>query len=663
MLNVALVSMPFTILTIPSLGLAQLQAVVRNQMESRASINIAHCYLDFAEFAGGLEQMALLGAYDNVGLTEWIFRLAAFDLPDDQESFREIFFAGYPLPRKKKAFALALELRSRIAVFLDAIIERYDLSNKQVVGFTSMMWQNIPSFALARRLKQINPKIITVLGGPNADFPMGKAIVDNVSQIDYAFSGDGLNAFPAFLESVIVDDYKSIRRMRGVYFRANVESLEDSACVSPADVIAMQEHRAQGSAYSDKLEKRRALADRSGEPFDLEKMPLLDYSDYLDRLEKLPFAKQLKTKLILLFQTSNGCWKADRAPCSFCGLTPHKFRQMTPETAKSYINETIKKYVGSFTFFQATDCNMPPEYLHQVLPFVNRDKAVPLQYEVTSRISVEDMAHMANANIVLPQPGIESLSTKTLGIMHKSVNSFHNIRFLKNCVEFGLFPIWNYIYGFPEKNYTEFDSDRLLNDIQTILHLPPPANFGRITFSRYSEYFDNPEEFALKLKPMDLYYALYPFDESVISQLAYLFEDKDFFQNFWNKNSSTLQAINLEVVCWQAKFRDAIPQLHFQDETTIFDSRRGKAVSHRITEMEYAILTFLDEPHSIDEIMARFGLISEESTSFLNRFEKFKLIFSENDKHLSVVCKKSLLTAANFEKYYLLFMQSVGVLP
>ncbi len=60
-----------------------------------------------------------------------------------------------------------------------------------MAGFTSTFQQNTPSFALARRLKQRFPRIVTVFGGANFDDEMGPELVRAVDCVDIAVIGEG----------------------------------------------------------------------------------------------------------------------------------------------------------------------------------------------------------------------------------------------------------------------------------------------------------------------------------------------------------------------------------------------------------------------------------------------------------------------------------------
>ena len=654
MLNVMLISMPYTILNMPSTGIAQLQAVIRENLGNQVQIDSAYCYVDFAEFFG-LDEYGLLGLYDDKGLHDWMFRLLAFDnVSDNREAYEAYYFEDGDFPRKRKAFELAMEKREALSEFLDTLIDKYKLLDYQVVGFTSMMSQNVASFAMARRLKQHNPAMVTCLGGPNADYPMGKVIADNVADIDYVFAGEGLVSFPRFLEAMLADDTEAMGTIKGVMPHMNgnsVKSSKLSAASLLANITVLDGNNAEACDSG-------SLASYSGDAYPMDQMPLLEYEEYLERIEVSPLKDILRPDLTLPFQTSTGCWWADKVTCSFCGLTPHSFRQMSSAKARDYISGMIDRYKGRFAIFEAVDPCMPVEYPTEVFPYVNQSKEVVLQYEVKANMPREDMESMARANVILPQPGIESFSTRTLKIMRKGVNGFHNVKFLKDCVDFGLYPIWNYLYGFPNQDYDELDSNKLIHDMRIMSHFPPPSSNVPIVFQRYSEYFNDAEKYGLELEPLDFYGYVYPFSADSLSDLAYSFIDKSFFESFMQRYSSVVQEVNIEVTSWMYKYRDEIPKLYFMEPNVIYDSRYEKPAKYKISDTERDVLRYLDEPRSTTDVQQQFGMDSKEVQDMLGQFSEVGFLFSDRNKFMSIICERCALTSDRYQDYYINFVRN-----
>lgn len=655
MIKLLLVSMPYAILRMPSISIAQLKAVAEESMKGRIKLDSAHCYIDFAEFLG-LENYKELGRYEGKGLNDWMFRHMAFESQDNAASYEKYFFLDGKFPKKTNFFRKVTEKRSNISAFIDGLIAEYHMADYDIIGFTSMMSQNISSFALSKRIKQINPDIITIIGGPNCDHPMGKTIVENVPQIDYVFSGEGLTSFPQFLDAIDTENFEAISDIQGVH-SVNIHPATDS---NLRDVLSTTSE-APGQFRIPSIDSARS-ANSADKSFDMNKLPMLDYNEYLSKVSGSQLYENIKGELLLPFQTSAGCWKADKFPCTFCGLAPHSFKQMSATYAATYINGLLNRYSDKFSAFAATDPCMPADYPQEVFPKICTSKQVVIQYDCRANLRSKELIQMSQANVLLPQAGIESMSTKTLRLMRKGVTAFQNVKFLKHCAEQGLYPIWNHIYGFPEKAYTDLNSRKFIDDIKTLLHLPPPSSNAPIAFHRYSEYFNNREKYGLNLVPEDKYFYIYPFREETIGNMVSNFMDREYSENLVADYGDIINEINLEIVMWMCKFRNTIPKLYFKDQLKIYDSRYDSPIEHKITQMQKDILQFMNTPQLINDISEHFVIPLGETEKFIDNFLKKRFIFTESGKYLNVVCKQCLLEKDDYEKYLVDFVKNTAVM-
>ncbi len=62
------------------------------------------------------------------------------------------------------------------------------------VGFTSTFQQNVGSLALAKRIKQRWPHILTAMGGANCEGTMGLELSRSFEWMDFIFSGRPITA-------------------------------------------------------------------------------------------------------------------------------------------------------------------------------------------------------------------------------------------------------------------------------------------------------------------------------------------------------------------------------------------------------------------------------------------------------------------------------------
>lgn len=188
---VVLVSMPFADADRPSLQLGLLKVAVE---KAGFPVRTVHASLDFASMVG-MSAYRLLAAHRGRQFGDWLFSVAAFGsaAPDPGGSILADFRSELP------PLDLA-DLRSRVVpAFLDALADDPAWHAALFVGFTSTFQQNVASFALARRLKERYPGIVTIFGGANFDGAMGAEYHRALSCVDHFVSGPGESALPLLL--------------------------------------------------------------------------------------------------------------------------------------------------------------------------------------------------------------------------------------------------------------------------------------------------------------------------------------------------------------------------------------------------------------------------------------------------------------------------------
>jgi len=93
-------------------------------------------------------------------------------------------------------------------------------------------------------------------------------------------------------------------------------------------------------------------------------------------------------------------------------------------------------------------------------------------------------------------------------------------------LQYGIDPIWNILVGFPGEGAAVYA--QYVKDIPLVTHLRPPQGVATIHFDRFSPYHMRPEEYGLKLKPVDYYAMCFPFPAESITNLAYFFCDTNY---------------------------------------------------------------------------------------------------------------------------------------
>jgi ribosomal peptide maturation radical SAM protein 1 len=606
--------MPFAALQSPSIALTQLKAVTEERFQDRVSVEVYYINHDYAKFVGLNVYNLIAVSLDTVttGLGDWIFRQSAFpNLQDNADQYMRRYYP-YQDGRTRDIKQMVAKTRRGLDGFLDQVIQKYKLDRANLVGFTSMFAQNVSCFALARRIKKCNPDVVTVMGGANCEFPMGQEIVKNVPQIDFVFSGPALKSFPQFIQYQIEGEGNNIHSIPGVFSKRNC-SLTPLGC---------------GGAIGEELQIDVDIK--------------LDYEPFLQILEHSFPGDAVSPRL--LFETSRGCWWGEKSHCTFCGLNggSMRYRSMSPEKAITQFEELFK-YSGRCKLLESVDNILPKNYIKDVLPKIKTPPGVKIFYEVKADLSAEDMEAMAKAGVCKIQPGIESLATSTLKLMHKGTNVFINLTLLKNCITYGIDPAWNLLIGFPGEGQDVYK--KYLVDIPLLIHLPPPSGIFPVRFDRYSPYFMQAERYKLDLRPLDYYRMIYPFEERQLANLAYYFSDANLSAPYFTDMAQWIDKLKEQVRMWRARWFNANnrnkPMLYFKGDNNgqiIVDTRSDTLVEHRISETSHQILEYLNKPRRIVDVAEKMSHVAGfNAESEVGLLRERGLTFQEGERYMNIV--------------------------
>lgn len=554
--KIALINMPFASLSMPSLALTQIAEVLDQEFGDKVSVGVHYLSFDFVEYMGGLDlyNHANLGAGFMTGIGEWFFRQCAFPAAEDNA---DAYFDRFYHTDDEETTAVRAAFSSKretLADFLDQLIDRYQLDQCDMVGFTTLFSQTVASFAMAQRLKMRNPKIVTVVGGAACDGVMGMEFAEHVMQMDYVFSGPALVSFPGFVRDQMEGNLEACEAVNGLFTKNNQDRW-------PRGCDAVPEEKPLNLLGDDQ---------------DINQEIPLDYTGFLDKMDETFPTNGIRP--VLLFETSRGCWWAEKAVCSFCGLNgmQMKHRNMSAESARKHI-ESLYQWMPRCETYMAVDTILPKGYTDDVFPRLSPPDNMKMFYELKVDVTEPEIKILSDKGVVAFQPGIEALSTSTLKLMRKGTSAFRNVQFLKNCSQHPVSLDWNlliYSPGESERTYEKYQ-----RDIPLMMHLAPPSGVYPIGFVRFSRYFNDPEEFNLDLKPQDFYGMTYPFDGESVFNLAYHFVDRNADtkrMDYW------LERLNTDVQRWRTRWlgEDGMPQARLclvgeGDDWSVYDSRSG----------------------------------------------------------------------------------------
>ena len=493
-----LINMPFASILRPSLGLGQIKAQLSEAGMDCKAFNLN---IDFAKRIGmdNYELLALIKRYDSqVG--EWLFSREAWggSFGQDDDEFLELCGLDkaelYRISDPKKWLC---NLRSEVVpAFLDECCERLlAAGDLEVVGFSSLYFQTVPSIALIRRLKKVRPSVRIACGGPCFHGEMGEELIEKVNDIDALSTGEA--------DDVILPLFQAL--LKG----------ED-----PAGLQGILYRKADGSIDP-------GLPNRPVSSEALEQVPDPDYGEYFEEIEKIGLTDDVGWKKFchLPFETSRGCWKGEKQHCAFCGFNQGmNFRKKSPGRVIKTLQGFVERY--PVRRFHASDTIPPQSYFKDLFSILKENpqmKDVTLFWEPRTTLNRDQVRLLAEAGICFIQPGVESLSTNILKCMRKGVTAIKNIRFLKLCQTFGIRALWNFMIRIPGERKEDYENMEAL--IPKIIHLTPPFGGAReVEMQRFSPYFTEPGRWADNIRPRPWYSGLYPEDRMDLSKVAYFFD-------------------------------------------------------------------------------------------------------------------------------------------
>jgi len=634
---IKLINMPFADVNIPSIALPQLRSVITSAFGGKVKSDIHYLNHDFVNYLLPRHYNYISNSKNsnNSGFGDWFFSAAAFpERTDNTAEYIERYQYILGVSYLEKFGGFLQQKRLGIPAFLDTLIDEYHLLDADIVGLTSMFMQNAANLALARRIKDRKREVIIVMGGANCETVMGREMSKRFDVIDYTFSGPALMSFQKFVGSLLEEPRRSPKGIRGVFAKAKAIAV-DALGEMMSDDIADTAESFENSALI-------------GEELPIQACVSLDYDSFLESHEK--FFKAPAAGVALLFETSRGCWWGEKAHCTFCGLngTGMSYRAMTSDSALQHINEIIDRYGDRVKYYSCVDNIMPREYIPGIFAKISLRPDITIFYEVKADLTAEDMEILSKAQVKEIQPGIEALATSTLKLMRKGTSVFGNIRFLQNSRIYGIRIGWNLLIGFPGEEESVYE--KYYRDIPLLHHLQPPSGVFSVRFDRYSPYFTHPEKYHLDLHPLDYYSFVYPFDEGVISRIAYFFSDHNFDAPYIINSSKWLTRLEQRIQAWKELWSAApngYPKLHFSatdGHPGVVDSRSGESKTISISDTEYNILIGFDQKKNISGLASQLtGISLENIEQGIKRLQNLGFLFEENGTYMNLVFKQDPL--------------------
>jgi ribosomal peptide maturation radical SAM protein 1 len=602
-LSVCLVSMPWQSLESPSLPLGLLRSAA---VKAGAPAPVSYYgNLRWAEFllerSGGLitppdyTEIAENGLFD--GLGDWAFTGVLHEDPE----FGIDTLTAYAAKRGLDITTVR-QMREYADAFTDLVVDELLALAPDVIGFSTTFMQNVPSLAVAQRLKARSPETTVLFGGGNCDGPMGTALHRAFAFVDFVLRGEGELAFPALLAAL--ESGGDLATVPGLCWR-------------------------DGDGIQHANEQARPLA-----PAEL---LVPDYDDWFSRLELSSVEAHVEPKLVL--EAARGCWWGEKHHCTFCGLngTLMQFRVKPPEQIVDEISGMIERH--QVLDLIMVDNIIDSGYFRTVLPLLaDRDWDLRVHYEVKSNLKESEILTLRQAGVVHVQPGIESLVSPVLKIMDKGVTGLQNVRTLRDCESQGLTVSWNWLYGFPEESTGDYRD--VLAQLPALAHLQPPAGASRIFLERFSPYFEKPALGFEQRCTAEAYRHVYAMDEEDLKDMVYLFDTTP--AGLPDEDAKDLHA---GLRTWGDAYSDSSLCRTEQDGALLVEDRRvgWPARTHRIDEPELvAAYRELDRGRTVAALHRRlteelgFTVTAERLAGWLAQLVEDGLVFRERDRFISL---------------------------
>mmetsp|Transcript_23190 Transcript_23190/g.39733 ORF Transcript_23190/g.39733 Transcript_23190/m.39733 type:complete len:665 (+) Transcript_23190:132-2126(+) len=599
--EILLVFPPWGSLEQPSLAFGLIKAILA---EAGIGVDVDYLNLRFAKRLG-VDLYRSLKDRD-VMVSEWTFAEAAFGaFRPRAEYLKYLQDLGYP----ENEIAEWAEVQAAATPFVEECVKEIDFTQYKVVGFTTSMIQSVPALALAKRAKAANPDIKIVFGGANCEGEMGAAMIDNFPFIDVVVRRD-CDAFVAEL----------FRRLR------DGEALDGLPVCSRKDG---KTHVAEMPEVFNNLDLN----------------PFPDYDDYFEQLAQMPFEGEIRVNLV--FEGSRGCWYGQKVPCTFCAVTGStmEYRAKSPERLVDELCYLSERY--GVCWFGAADNILDFRSQMQLCNRIaERIPDARIFFDVKANLKRSQIKALKRAGIDEVQPGIESLSTHVLKLMKKGTTAIRNVQVLRMFAEIGIWPMWNYLYGFPGETVEDYE-DILDWSAPALFHLPAPyVGFG-LSMMRFSQYFEYPTKYGVTVDgPLPHYDFIYDLDAKEISRLAYYFR-------YSHTNGYDPEIIGQKVreftTDWQQAYYSGGTELLAkvnQSDVVISDTRFGSKRVHLLTDGQARLYRLMDRPLRADQLAAElraasasdYLLIGGEDgiTKCLEQWEDARLVFREGALYVAV---------------------------
>lgn len=621
--RVALLSLPWTNINEPALGLAILKASLD---KVGGASKVFHLNINLLKYISSETYYALASlwaindfifSYELTGpeSREQVDSLArCLDEPGVRKKLQNI---GYQTDRE--AIDLIVHIRNKIIPkYLLECSEQVLSYSPTLIGLSCMFDQTFPSMALARVLRRLGFDGIIALGGYAVREPVASAILTASDDIDVIAQGAGEDTIISLARAAT--GHGKIKDVPNLIIRAD---MRDTLIV--------------GTEIRDSL-KTQSVA------HNINLSPLPNYDDWFDQVKCLSQDSQIDINVESLpLELSRGCWWGQKNHCVFCGIAPDemKYRRKEADIAYQQINALSERYQQIKTQ-RINDYIFPLDYLSDLVPKLE-GSGLNFSCETKANLKLSQLNLLSKSRFHEIQPGIESFSKTALVGMKKGVSPLQNIAFLVHGKALNITVHYNILYSFPFDEPDHYDW--MMRTLPSLYHLRPPMGFLPVQITRDAPLHKEAHLFGASAPPKPSYrYAILNqgrFTDKFIDDYCYYFE-----RYHTDTDELSLLFSNMEriIAHWREAYYSRNVSVSLVSEglkEVLFDNRFAKQLIHRLEPGQFRILrAAASKPISISSSTFTEALNTEDLThlpEWIDRLVEDRLLLRDANVVLSVV--------------------------
>lgn len=489
------------------------------------------------------------------------------------------------------------------------------VSGANVVAMTTCFGQLFANIALSRLIKQMDSRVVVILGGSTVSSEVGKSILEEYASIDLIVQGEGEKPLLSCLDALMQDRPPS----------------------GPGIV-------------SRKIHKEKATCGEFSELGDLDELPIPGFHAYVEK------ASTYGIDWILPIEGSRGCWWDRRAQtenpksaCYFCNLNVQwgRYREKTVSRIVSELEQQSEEYNNTRIFF--LDNIIRAQGVSELAAGIEGLRCdFDIFYEARANLKPHELMDMWFAGLRCVQFGIEGLSTSFLQRVGKGTSLLQNLQVMKICFELGIVNGANLIIDFPTSTQQEVD-DTVRNIHRFAMHLEP-CNVQHFHLGRGSTTFTLAEKFGItNLRNSDIFKAGIP--KEVWDRIKLL--DLSFSLG---KDAVSWLPVQEAVSTWKDKFQGFdSPLLYYRQGggyLKIFDYRTEDPKSIILEGIQADIYLYACQIRSLRDITNYVDVENKVAKEVLSVLVEENLMVQEGNKYLSLATAPDVMSAVRRIKYY-----------